>query len=145
MNTDNKNTRIFEDVKVNVKLKLSALWVVLMMLYLYADFFSLYRPGIIEKMISGLMGPFPVTQVSLLTASILMAIPAVMIFLSLSMKPKVNRGVNMTFGILYTLVGISNLVGETWAYYISYGIVEIVITLLIVYYAWKWPKQERQQ
>lgn len=74
-----------------------------------------------------------------------MAIPAVMIFLSLSLKPKVNRGVNITFGILYTLVGISNLVGETWAYYISYGLVEIVITLLIVYYAWKWPKQERQQ
>jgi hypothetical protein len=110
-----------------------------MMLYLYADFFSLYRPG---KMISGLMGPFPVTQVSLLSSSILMAIPAVMIFLSLSLKATVNRWISITFGILYTLVGIANLVGETWAYYIFYGLIETVITLLIVFTAWKWSKQD---
>lgn len=142
MKSDNKTTKIFEDVKINVKIKLSALWIVLMVFYIYADIFSLHRPGQIEKMISGLMGHFPVTQISLLTASILMAIPAIMIFLSLSLNPKANRWVNITLGILYTVVGIGNLIGETWAYYISYGIVEIGLTLLIVLYAWKWPKQE---
>ncbi len=142
MKSNKKTTRILEDLKVNVKIKLSALWVVVMIFYIYADFFSLYRPGMIEKMISGLMGPFPVTQVSLLIASILTAIPAVMIFLSLTLKPKANRWANITLGILYTVVGIGNLIGETWAYYISYGIVEMVLTLLIVFYALKWPKQE---
>jgi uncharacterized membrane protein len=93
-------------------------------------------------MIEGRMGPFPVTQGSLLTATILMAIPAVMVFLSLTMKPKVNRWVNITLGVLYTLVNVSNLIGETWAYYIVFGIVEIGLTLLIVWYAWKWLKQE---
>jgi len=93
-------------------------------------------------MIKGLMGPFPVTQASVLVASILMIIPAVMVFLSLTLKPKVNRWANITFGVLYTFVNISNLIGETWAYYIFFGIVEIVLTLLIVWYAWKWPKQE---
>ncbi len=92
----------------------------------------------------GLMGPFPVTQTSLLVASILMIIPAVMVFLSLTLKPAVNRWTNIILGVLYTLVNISNLIGEPWAYYISFGFVEIVLTLLIVWHAWKWRNPEDQ-
>ena len=94
---------------------------------------------------AGRMGPFPVTQGSLLAFSILMMIPAVMVFLSLTLKPKVNRWVNIILGVLYTLVNISNLIGETWAYYILFGIVEIALTLLIVWYAWKWRNSEGQR
>ena len=137
-----KKTTATEDVKVSVKMKLSALWVAMMLLYIYADIFSLFRPGQIEEMIEGLMGPFPVTQVSLLVASILMIIPAVMVFLSLTLKPNLNRWANISLGVLYTVVNISNLIGETWAYYISFGIVEIVLTLLIVWYAWTWANPE---
>ena len=137
-----KKTTATEDVKVSVKMKLSALWVAMMLLYIYADILSLFRPGQIEEMIEGRMGPFPVTQVSLLVASILMIIPAVMVFLSLTLKPNLNRWANISLGVLYTVVNISNLIGETWAYYISFGIVEIVLTLLIVWYAWKWTNPE---
>jgi len=142
MNTIKKTTEP-EDVKISVKIKLSALWVAMMLLYIYADILSLFRPGQVEEMIAGLMGPFPVTQASLLTASILMIIPAVMVFLSLILKPKVNRRVNISLGVLYTLVNISNLIGETWVYYIVFGVVEIVLTLLMVWYAWKWTNSER--
>jgi cbb3-type cytochrome oxidase subunit 3 len=141
MNTINKTTKM-EDVKINIKMKLSALWVALMLLYIYCDIFSLYRTGQLEEMISGRMGPFPVTQGSLLTAGILMMIPAVMVFLSLTLKPKVNRWVNIILGVLYTLVNISNLIGETWVYYIFFGSVELVFTFLIVWYAWKWRNSE---
>jgi len=141
MNTIKKTTAL-EDMKINIKMKLSALWVAMMLLYIYADILSLFRPGLIEEMISGRMGPFPVTQGSLLTASILMIIPAVMVFLSLTLRPKVNRWANIIFGVLYTVVNISNLIGETWIYYISFGVVEIALTLLIVWYAWKWRNPE---
>ena len=137
-----KKTAEMEDMKIGVKMKLSALWVAMMLLYIYADILSLFRPGQIEEMREGLMGPFPVTQGSLLTASILMIIPAVMVFLSLTLRPKVNRWANVTLGVLYTLVNISNLIGETWAYYIFFGIMEIVLTLLIVWYAWTWANPE---
>ena len=131
-----------EDVKIKVKVKLSALWIVMMFLYIYADHFSLFRTGQIEEMISGRMGPFPVTQGSLLSASMLMMIPAVMVFLSLALKSKVNRWANIILGVLYTFVNISNLIGETWIYYLSYGVVEIVLSLLIVLYAWQWRNPE---
>jgi hypothetical protein len=131
-----------ENTKINVKLKLSALWVAMMLLYIYADILSLFRPGQVQEMIDGRMGPFPATQGALLTAAILMIVPAGMVFLSVGLKPVVNRWTNIILGILYTLVNISNLIGETWAYYLLFGIVEIAITLLIIWHAWNWPVQE---
>jgi hypothetical protein len=141
MKTINKTTEM-EDVKISIRMKLSALWMATMLLYIYADILSLFRPGQVQEMMEGLMGPFPVTQGSLLTASILMIIPAVMVFLSLVLKPKVDRWANIILGVLYTLVNISNLIGEAWAYYILFGIVEIALTLLIVWYAWRWSPRE---
>ena len=134
-----------EDVKIAVQVMLSALWAALMFLYIYADHFSLFKPGQIEEMVSGRMGPFPVTQGSLLSAAILMLIPALMVFLALALKPKVGRWVNIILGVLYTAVNIWNLVGETWAFYILFGIVEMALTLLIVGYAWKWRSSEGQR
>lgn len=137
MSSINTTTEM-EDVRVNIKIRLSALWIAMMLLYIYADILSLFRPGQIEEMIAGKMGPFLVTQGSLFVASTLMIIPAVMVVLSLTLGPKVNRWANIVFGVLYTFVNISNLIGETWAYYTFFGIVEIACTLLIGWHAWKW-------
>ena len=138
MNTINKTTEK-EDMKINVKMKLSALWVALMLIYIYADILSNFKPGAIEKMMGGFMGPFPVTQGSLLSASILMIIPAVMVFLSLALKSKANRWVNIILGVLYTFVNIGNSIGEaSWIFYMFFVVVEIALTLLIVWNAWKW-------
>ena len=143
MNTSNEINEK-EDMKINVKMKLSALWVALMLLYIYADWFSLFRTGQIEEMISGRIGPFPVTQGSLFVFSILMIIPPVMVFLSLTLKSKVNRWANIILGGLYTFVNIGNLIGETWAYYILFGIVEILFTSLMIWYAWKWTNLDTE-
>ena len=142
MNTVKKTTEM-EDVKINVKMKLSALWAALMLIYIYADILSNFKPGAIEKMMDGFMGPFPVTQGALLSASILMTIPAVMVFLSITLKPKVNRWANIILGVLYTFVNIGNLIGETsWFFYMSFVVVEITFTLLIIWFAWKWTNPE---
>ncbi len=50
-----------------------------------------------------------------------------------------SRPLNLVLAILYTLVNISNLAGEGWAYYILFGIAENAITVLIFLTAWKWP------
>ena len=142
MSTNIKTSGILEDLKIPVRMKLSALWVSMMLLYIYADILSLFRPGQVEEMLAGQMGPLPVTQGSLLTASILMMIPAVMVFLSLVLKPKAVRWANIILGALYTLINISNLIGETWVYYVSFGVVEIALTLLIMWQSWKWMDSE---
>lgn len=124
--------------KVNIRVKLSALWAVLMFLYVYADVLSLFRPGQIDEIRQGMMGPLEVSQTTLLFASVIVIIPALMVFAPLVLKPKPNRWANLILGAVFTLVNIGNLVGESWIYYILFGLLEITVTLLIVRYAWRW-------
>lgn len=142
MSTTEKTRGILEDVKINVKLKLSALWVAVMLLFIYVDHFSLFKPGIIESIISGVVWKFEITQTWALSAMIMMMIPTLMIFLSLTLTAKVNRWINIIVGILYILIVIGNIIGETWAFYLLGSAVEVVLLLLVVWYAWKWPRRE---
>ena len=142
MNT-NKKTAEIEDVKINVKIKLSSLWVTVMLCHAYGDILSIMKPGAIEDFLIGKgAGGLPLTQVSLLLIAISMVLPIIMVFLSLTLKPKVNRWANIILGIVYTFVVPLSMLVETSAYSIFLGIVEVVLTALIVWYAWKWPKQE---
>jgi len=142
MNTNKKTARNLEDVKINVKIKLSALWVSLMFFYLYADVLTFYQTGFIEQIIAGEVIGIQINQVFLLGAAILLAIPSVMVFLSLTLKAKANRWANIILGIFFTVFLPITMLMTTYAYYIFLGIVEVVFTALIVWYAWKWPKQE---
>ena len=64
-----------DDFKINVKLKISALWISVMFCYLYADYFGLYVPGNLQRMLEGRMGPLgQTTQGVLLFTSAMMAI-----------------------------------------------------------------------
>jgi len=136
-----KNKTELEDPKLPVKLKLSALWTSVMFCYIYADYFELFKPGKLQRMIAG-NGPFgQTTQGVLVAASLMLAIPSVMIFLSLALKAKVNRWLNIIFGLLYTLI-IMFTASHNWAFMKMYGVVEVVLTGLVVWYALTWPKQQ---
>ncbi|HEV2705929.1 MAG TPA: DUF6326 family protein [Pyrinomonadaceae bacterium] len=130
------------DIKIHVKIKISALWASAMCCYIYGDFFLLYQPGKLQEMLEGKMAPFgPTTQGVLVGTSISMAIPALMIFLSLALKANLSRWLNIILGALYSLFVLVTMPGA-WAFYLFMGSVDILITSLIVWYAWTWPKQE---
>ncbi len=129
----------FQNLAVNTKIKLAAAWVALIAFYIYADFLSLYRPGEIDEIRRGVMGPLEVSQATLVVASLIVMIPSVMIILSVILPAGVNRSVNLVLAVLYTLVNIINLVGESWAYYFLFGIAEIAITTYVFLIAWRWP------
>jgi hypothetical protein len=131
---------VADEPKVAVRAKLSALWAALVLLYVYADVLSLFRPGQIEEMSEGRMGPTEATQATLLLAATIVVIPALMVFLTLTLKAGVSRWTNLTLGILYTAVSAGNLIDETWAYYLLFGVLEIAITTLIAWYAWTWRR-----
>jgi len=136
---------VLEDVKINVKIKLSLLWVVLTFFYLYNDVISFFRRDTIEMVLSGEVGPIQITPTFLLLMAILMAIPIFMIFLSIALPARVNRWVNIIVGIFHAVVLVSFFVavpGEVHAHYALYLIFEAVFIVLIVWHAWKWPTQE---
>jgi hypothetical protein len=114
-----------------------------MFCYIYGDYFSLYIPKQVEEFITGqtlLNSP-----IKLLAASILMTVPALMIFLSIALKAEINKWLNIIFGIIYTaimlLIAVTSI-APRYTFYVFLAIVEVLITSLIVWYACKWPKQE---
>ena len=128
-----------EDLKVNVKIKLSALWACVMFCYIYADYFGLYEPGKVQDILNGqFFGVGPTTQGVLLGASLMLAIPSLMIFLSVALPPVFNRRLNIVAGAVYTAIILKTMWG--WLFYIFYGVIEISLTSLVVWYAWRWPK-----
>ena len=137
-----KNAHALEDVRIHVRFKLSALWTSVMFCYLYGDYFGLYVPGALQRMLDGKMGPFgPTTQGILIGTSFMMAIPSVMVFLSLGLKASLSRWANVIFGLTYTAIILYTRWG--WAFFVFLGVIEIALTLMIAWYAWSWQRQEQ--
>lgn len=141
MSTQNVNPTSLEDFKINTKIKLSALWTSVMFCYIYGDYFSLYVPNKVADFISG--QTLLDSPIRLFSASVLMVIPSLMIFVSVIAKPKINRLLNILFGIIYTaimlLIAFSSI-APWWSFYVFLAIVESILTAAIVWIAVKWPK-----
>ena len=130
-----------EDTPIPVRIKLAALWASAMSCYIYGDYFGLYHPGKLQSMLAGTINPLgPVTQANLLAVTVSMAIPSTMIFLSLALRPAVNRSVNIVLGTLYTVFVLLTMRGA-WAFYLFLGTVDMMLTAAIVWHAWTWPNR----
>lgn len=80
------------------------------------------------------------SPIKLFVAALLLVIPALMVCLSIILKPAISKWLNIVFGIIFTgimvLIAVTSL--TTWrAFYVFLAIVESVITSLIIRYAWK--------
>ena len=134
---------MLENPKVNIKIKLASLWASATFCYLYGDYFELYTPGKIDSLLSGeniLDSP-----TKLLIASMILATSSVMVALSIILKPRINRVLNIVFGILFTVMMLFigfNSNTEWYGFYVFLAFLESIITALIVWYAWKWPKEK---
>ena len=134
MNSIKKTTEM-EDMRV----KLSTLWIVVLFNIAFADIVGFLHPGALEQIITGEVG-FELTQGLLLVFSILLEIPIAMIFLSRVLKYRANRWANIIAGVITILFVIGG--GSTTLSYIFFATIEVVCMSLIIWYAWRWPKQE---
>lgn len=143
MSSINNTSKVFEDFQINVKLKISALWVAVMFCYVYGDYIQLHVPGVLARAMKlNTTATDTNTQLELFAVALLMVIPSVMVFFTLVLKPKVNRWLNITLGISYIFLLVSVNVNESWAYYLFLTAMEIIISIIIVWYGWTWPKAE---
>jgi Family of unknown function (DUF6326) len=122
--------------KMDIKTKLSTLWIVVMVNVIMADIFSF--------MLDSMQGPdadvVQVTQVIMLVFAFIMEIPIVMIFLSRVLKDKANRWANIIASIItigFVIAGKSD-----YLHYYFFAAIEIACMLIIIRDAWKWMKQE---
>ena len=129
----------FEPFKMNVRMKISALWTAMLFVFAYVDIFSQFRPDFRAEVETGVVGGFTVNQTFLLATTIYVVIPSLMVFGALVLRPRINRIANIALSLIYALTIIAGAVGE-WNYYIFGSVVEVALLMAIFHYARTWPK-----
>ena len=124
--------------KLDVRVKLSTLWIVVMFNMAYADILSLNIPGIHEELVA-FAGDTPISTLMLIGA-IIIQIPVGMIFMSKVLKYKINRWANITTGAFVIIFIVGG--GSAIPHYIFLATVEVLCLLLIMWTAWKWSDSE---
>ncbi len=129
-----------EESKVNVRIKISALWTALLFVFAYVDLFSLYRPDFRAGIEAGEIAGFTIGQGFLLGTTVYILIPSLMVFLALVLRPQINRIASIALSVVYALTIVGASIGE-WSYFILGSAVEVGLLGAIVYYAWTWPRE----
>ncbi|KZN66446.1 hypothetical protein N473_08630 [Pseudoalteromonas luteoviolacea CPMOR-1] len=131
------------EYQVNIKIKLCALWSAVMSLYIYCDYFELYTPTKIESMINGTTIFGAGDQTVLLGLSSIMLVTSLMICLSVLLPAKINRILNIMVGLIMTVMLMFLAYAVGWYFYKMYAVVESILTMVIVWLAWKWPEEPK--
>ena len=124
--------------RMDTKVLLSTLWIVVMINMLKADVLGLYIPGAVDELVNA-AGETPIPLLMLVFGAIPMELAIVMIILSRVLKYGVNRWVNIIVGIVtiaYIWVGAG-----PYPHYTFIATVETICLLLIIWSAWKWTEQ----
>lgn len=123
-----------------MKVKLSGLWAAMMFCFAYADILAHMRSDIVQGILDGELAGIEITPEALIVSAVLMIIPILMIFLSLILNDKVDRWLNIILGSVYAVVNLSTMLmtGGGWTYYYIFAVVEVVLSVAIVWFSWKW-------
>lgn len=130
MNTNKKTTEMLD-----MKTRLSALWLFAMLTYTYGDVVTLMDP--VKH------GSIELTEGFLLGGSIFMMIPISMVLLSRILKYRASRWASIIAGSIMTVaLTLTLFVAVPTMYYAFFTVIEIACTALIVWYAWNWRNPE---
>lgn len=121
-----------------VRIKLSALWVSLMLTYFLGDVLRIFS----GDFNAGEIGGMQASQGLYLGVAILLVLPIIMVFLSLTLKYMVNRWANIILALFLFVFNLIGLPGYPSLYDQFLIIVGLVFNVLTVWYAWQWRNPE---
>jgi len=142
--TRQPTTTALEDLRIPVQAKLAAAWTSLMFLVIYIDYFHLYQPGEIDDIRGGVIFEFAISGTLMSIFFAIIAIPALMIVLSMTLPARVNRATNLVVASLEIPAVGMNFLGSLpdYAFYYALTIgVEVLILAFILRSAWTWPRR----
>ncbi|MBQ9918259.1 MAG: hypothetical protein IJO71_13820 [Microbacterium sp.] len=126
---------------IPVQAKIAAAWTSFMFLYAYVDILNFFKPGVLAEILNGKVWDFEVSAPLLTVMLASVAVPAVMVVLSLALPTRANRITNLVVAIVLVPYSLFNVVGESleWAafYAISIGL-EVALLAFILRVAWIW-------
>ena len=128
---------------MNKKVLFSTLWIFVTVNYIFCDVFTLFHSESLKQLMTGEMGGMEINQSILLSFSILMEMPMVMIVLSRILSYKSNRLANIIVALIMTLVQAATLfTDDNTLHYIFFSIIEVGTTSFILYSAWNWVESK---
>jgi hypothetical protein len=129
-----------------LKMKLVTLWISSVAAQSTASIILFMTPGAIEEIIAGTIMGTEITEGTLVIGALLYwLIPLTMALLSLMLKDPLNRWVNIIVGIVLAVISILVVIGSLTFGQLTLPLINFyksVVLVLIVWYAWKWPKQK---
>ena len=129
----------WQDRSLPVQARLAAAWTSLLFLYVYVDILGLYLPGVIDDIRAGVVWELEISQVWATGALALMAVPILMVLLSMSLPARANRATNLVVASIYLPVSVGNAIGESWTYYFALAVgLEVVVLAVVLRWAWTW-------
>ncbi|MFF4986302.1 DUF6326 family protein [Streptosporangium saharense] len=143
-----KTPNPLDNPPIPMQAKLAAAWTSFMFLYLYVDYFHLYKPGVIDGLRAGVVFEFDISPTLLTMMLTSVAIPALMVMLSMTLPARVNRATNLIVASLYIPYSVINAVGESWDWAPFYGLsigTEVLLLTFILRSAWTWPRTPAPQ
>ena len=123
---------------VDMKAKLSTLWIVVLINMIFADIFSI-MVELVNKDILHIPGD---VKVIMAIAAIVTNIPILMIYFARVLPYKPNRWANIIAGILTIIYIVGG--GDMAPHYIIIAAIEVICLLLIIVSSWKWKKPENE-
>src|SRR6476469_3326313 len=108
---------VYQDARISTRIKISALWTSMLFVFAYVDLFSSFRADVRADVAAGKMFAFTIEPGFLLGATIYIALPSLMVFLSLVLPPRVARTANVVVAVLYLVTIVGGAIGE-WGYYV---------------------------
>ena len=123
-------------IGIDIKALLSTLWIFFLLNAIFRDIHDLFRPGLLEEMMTGIVNGTQVTDRLLLVGGIMVEIPIAMVLLSRVLKYRLNRWANIIVGAITIAFVIGN--GAKDLDDTFFAAVEVLSLSLIVWCAWKW-------
>ncbi len=143
MTTRTNTSSTLENSPMPAQAKIAAAWTSFMFMYAYVDIIGFYKPGVLDDILAGFIFEFEVSAMLLTTFIAVLAVPALMVVLSMTLRPRVNRVTNLVVASLYIPFTVFNVVGETAEWVFFYGLtvgIEVLLLAFILRSAWTWPR-----
>jgi len=124
-----------------LKVRISVLWLFMAVAMSAHTVLSFMEPDLIHQLMSGEM---TIDPMMFFFIALFWWVPLVMAFLSVTLKDLVNRRLNLVMGAAFTILNIFHLIEhiiQSSAHQLLIVLSTVVVTGLIFWYAWKWPKQ----
>lgn len=116
-----------------LRMRISALWVVVMFNMVFADILTFIKPGALLALWAGQAG-VTVTPSLLLVFAVLLEVPIAMVYLSRVLSPGANRWVNTAAVAVTALFVVGG--GSMDPHYVFFAAVEVACMLFVVKAVW---------